>query len=122
MIRFPGILATLAFAGLARGPANHPPNAPTITEPATDGLRLSPADVHMETAPFADPDPGDHHLCTDWEIWTVAPSERVWHADCADGTGLVHVHLGDGVFENSHAGRTDLVPSSSFVLRVRHSD
>src|SRR5215510_13646699 len=65
--------------GILPQSGNHPPNAPTITEPATDGRTLSPADVHMETAPFSDPDPGDHHLCTDWEIWTVAPSERVWH-------------------------------------------
>jgi len=115
------VLAAFAFAVPAQS-GNHPPNAPTITEPATDGLTLSPADVHMETAPFSDPDPGDHHFCSDWEIWTVTPSERVWHADCAMGTGLVHVHLGDGVFENSHAGRTDLEPTSSFVLRVRHAD
>src|SRR5262249_35089573 len=117
-MRLAEIFSTFACVVLPQG-ANHPPNAPTVTEPATDGLTLSPADVHMETAPFSDPDPGDHALCTDWEIWTVTPSERVWHADCATGTGLVHVHLGDGVFENSHAGRSDLMPSTSFVLRVR---
>ena len=119
--RLAGALPAFAFVLLPQS-GNHPPNAPTITEPATDGLVLSPADVHMETAPFSDPDPGDHALCTDWEIWTVTPSERVWHADCATGTGLVHVHLGDGVFENSHAGRSDLMPTTSFVLRVRDAD
>jgi glucose/arabinose dehydrogenase len=120
-MRLAEILATFTFALPPQG-GNHPPDAPTITEPATDGLTLSPADVHMETAPFGDPDPGDHHLASDWEIWTASPQERVWHADGATGTGLVHVHLGDGVFENSHAGRSDLVPSSGFVLRVRHAD
>jgi glucose/arabinose dehydrogenase len=121
MLALAEILAAFAFV-LPPQSGNHPPNAPTITEPATDNLTLSPADVHMEQAPFSDPDPGDHALCTDWEIWTVTPSERVWHADCATGTGLVHVHLGDGVFENSHAGRSDLMPSTNFVLRVRDAD
>ncbi|HUR28981.1 MAG TPA: PQQ-dependent sugar dehydrogenase, partial [Planctomycetota bacterium] len=101
---------------------NLPPLAPTITEPATNGQVVNPADVHMETAPFVDPDAGDQHRCTDWEIWTVAPAQRVWVTACAGGVEKLHTHLGDGVFENSHAGRSELFASTNFTLRVRHSD
>jgi glucose/arabinose dehydrogenase len=87
-----------------------------------DGQIVNPSDVHMETGPFADPDLGDQHLCTDWEIWTVAPPERVWFIACIGGVERVHTHLGDGTFENSHAGRTELRYETSYRLRVRHRD
>lgn len=49
-----------------------------INEPSHDGKVVNGADVHMETEPFQDADTGQAHLCTDWEIWRVAPLERVW--------------------------------------------
>jgi glucose/arabinose dehydrogenase len=101
--------------------SNQPPFAPQITEPAVDGQIVNPADVHMETGPFQDPD-GNQHFCTDWEIWTVAPSQRVWFTACIQGLEKLHTHLGDGVFENSHAGRTELFPNTDYFLRVRHRD
>lgn len=101
---------------------NDPPAAPVITEPAVDGQIVNAADVHMETGPFSDPDQGDGHLCTDWEIWTVSPSERVWIIGCIGGVERVHTHLGDGVFENSHAGRSELLAETDYRLRVRHRD
>ncbi|MCG3123923.1 MAG: hypothetical protein GIKADHBN_02361 [Phycisphaerales bacterium] len=98
------------------------PDPPVITEPVSDGKVLSAADVHMETGPFHDQD-GDGHRCTDWEIWTVSPSARVWHATCQTDEALkVHIHLGDGVFEGSHAGQTSLKNSTSYSLRVRFRD
>ncbi len=100
---------------------NRPPIAPRITEPPDDYAVVSPADVHMETAPFSDPD-GNAHRCTDWEIWTVMPLERVWVTSCIGGLEKVHTHLGDGTFENSHAGRFDLLPETTYQLRVRHRD
>lgn len=112
---FCGLFASCAYA-------NTPPATPTITEPAVDGRVLNPEDVHMETSPFSDADPGDTHLCTDWEIWTVSPSARVWSALCVTGLDRVHIHLGDGAFEGSHAGRTSLLPSTSYRLRARHRD
>jgi len=101
---------------------NQPPQPPVITEPAQDGPWLNPADVHMETQPFADPNPGDEHLSTDWEIWTIAPSERIWSAASALGLERLHVHLGDGAFEGSHLGRSELAGTTDFLLRARHSD
>ncbi len=102
--------------------ANQSPLPPVIIEPQTDGQIVNPADVHMETGPFSDPDPGDAHLCTDWEIWTIAPAERVWKALCIGGVQKVHTHLGDGVFEGSHAGFSTLLFEMQYRLQVRHSD
>ena len=100
---------------------NQPPNAPTITEPGTAMQLLSPHDVHMEST-FSDPDAGDSHAASDWEIWTSNPSERVWFVHGATGLEKVHVHLGDGQFENSHLGWGRLFSLTNFVLRVRHRD
>jgi glucose/arabinose dehydrogenase len=101
---------------------NLPPATPIITEPATDGEVVNAEDVHMETGPFSDPNPGDTHRCTDWAIWTVNPSQRVWFIDCISGVERLHTHLGDGSFEGSHAGRSSLLPETQFELRVRHRD
>jgi glucose/arabinose dehydrogenase len=116
------LVAAISAAASPRANANVPPNTPTIIEPATDGQVLNPADVHMATALFSDPDPGDTHLCSDWEIWTVSPSQRVWSALCATGASAVHLHLGDGVFENAYAGRSELDFSTNYILRTRHRD
>jgi PKD repeat protein/glucose/arabinose dehydrogenase len=116
-------LTTCAVIGLAAAPlfANVPPNTPTITEPAV-GRIVNPADVHMETAPFSDPDPGDTHMCSDWEIWTVSPLQRVWFTSCIGGVERVHTHLGDGIFQGSLAGHRELLPNTAYRLRVRHRD
>lgn len=115
-------LATL-FVSLSTVLAqNQPPVAPTITEPSQPNRLLNPNDVHMETGPFADPDAGDLHAATDWEIWTVAPSQRVWAALGVTGVEKLHAHLGDGAFENSHGGWNTLFASTQYLLRVRHRD
>ena len=101
---------------------NRRPNTPLINEPSTDGQLVNPADVHMETSVFSDPDPGDLHLCSDFEIWTITPSQRVWVTSCIGGIEKVHTHLGDGVFEGSHAGRLELFYETDYRLRVRHRD
>lgn len=122
-----GIFHVLAAAAMlvsmpASTLANNPPAAPPITEPSQDGKILSPADVHMETSAFSDPDPGDTHICTDWEIWTISPSQRVWVTACIGGIEKLHTHLGDGIYEGSHAGRTELFFDTDYLLRVRHRD
>jgi len=110
----------LSCAGAALG-QNQSPATPQITEP-TIGRIINSADLHMETAPFVDQDAGDTHRCTDWEVWTVTPSLRVWVTSCIAGIERVHTHLGDGVFENSHAGRRTLLAQTDYILRVRHRD
>ncbi|XVJ60598.1 MAG: PKD domain-containing protein [Tepidisphaera sp.] len=112
-------LASGAWCGTVL--ANDPPATPIITEPQI-GRLINAADCHMECEPFFDPDAGDTHRCTDWEIWTVSPSQRVWFTACIAGVERVHTHLGDGTFEGSHAGRRELIPERQYVLRVRHRD
>lgn len=117
-----GVSGTPAQAAAPPARALSAPAAPNITEPLADGQLVSAADVHMETGPFRDSDAGDQHQCSDWEIWTVSPSQRVWFINCIGGAQKVHCHLGDGIFENSHANRTDLLPNRDYLVRVRHRD
>lgn len=99
------------IVGLPNGP-NNGPAAPTITEPTFAGEEVNPADVHMEAINFSDPD-GDNHLSTDWEIWKLGSTpERVWQTLGITGVERLHTHLGDGIFENSHAGLTQLISDS----------
>lgn len=115
-------LLLLPGLALLAGPllAQNAPNPPVVTEPFSDGQQVNLADVHMETGPFSDPDAGDTHFCTDWELWLDA--ERVWVTSCIQGVERVHTHLGDGTFEGSHAGRRELLPEQTYRLRVRHQD
>ncbi|MFM1872164.1 MAG: hypothetical protein RL398_1586, partial [Planctomycetota bacterium] len=115
------LLALLSSLSLAVA-QNQPPNAPTITEPSQPGRVLNPNDVHMETGPFSDPNPGDQHAATDWEIWTVTPNQRVWAALNVTGVERFHAHLGDGVFEGSHGGWNTLFAGTQYLLRARHRD
>ena len=102
---------------------NAPPAPPVISEPVADGAVINYADVHMETAPFSDPNPADSHRSTDWQIRVKSTGEIVWRADGLTTTaGKVHVHFGDGKFVNSLAGRSELRPDTEYRLRVRHRD
>lgn len=116
------IALTTGFGPVRSALAQTPPDTPIITSPPFDGYVFSPFDVHMETEPFSDPDVGDTHFCTDWEIWTVTPSQRVWVTACITGVERDHTHLADGVFEGALAGRTSLDFNTGYTLRVRHRD
>jgi glucose/arabinose dehydrogenase len=93
-----------------------PPASPVITEPATDGQLVHPADVHMEAAGYGDPD-GDAHWCSDWRI--LDGSTTAWRASCATGLSAVHIHLGDGSFVN---GYDRLAFDHPYTLQVRFVD
>ena len=102
---------------------NRAPRTPVITEPSVDGETISGSDVHMVTQPFSDPDFGDTHFASDWEIRRTSNDELVWKASgVTDSAGKVHIHLGDGQFVNSLAGKHELPPSTDFKIRVRHLD
>lgn len=102
-------------------PANASPSA-LITEPLTDGTLVSGFDVHMVLT-FADPDPGDTHLATDWEIRTAGTgSATVWQALGATGLDSFHIHLADGSFLGALAGRQELDPDTAYELRARVRD
>lgn len=114
-------IGTFEAALEALAGSNAPPAAPIILEPEV-GRVFSPGNVHMETEGFVDPDDGDSHRCTDWEIWTITPAERVWSTLCISGALGIHTHLGDGVFENSHARKRQLLPETAYTMRVRFRD
>jgi glucose/arabinose dehydrogenase len=90
---------------------------PAITEPASDGQVVNPYDVHMVAGPF-EGSPGEGHVCSDWEIRTAA-DELAWTAPCVTGSGLVHVHLGDGTFVGAYEGQRQLNGGTPYRLRVR---
>ncbi|HEX3067291.1 MAG TPA: hypothetical protein VHX14_01865, partial [Thermoanaerobaculia bacterium] len=98
--------------------ANTPPHAPVLIEPSAT-IPTDPGDVHMATAPFADDDPFDSHVCSDWEIRAADFTTVVWSAPCATGVLSLHIHLGDGQFTPSGAR---LLGSSSYVVAVRFRD
>jgi glucose/arabinose dehydrogenase len=114
-------LLALALLGCVAARAGaEPPEVGQIVEPLAGAAPLNPADVHM-VAEFADGDGGEH-VCSDWEIWAIAPSEAVWEAPCAKGAEKVHVHLGDGEFVNSLQGHDALGFAAEYELRVRFLD
>jgi glucose/arabinose dehydrogenase len=113
--------AAASYLGITTMAIAASPTTPTITEPTSEGAIVNPADVHMVVEGYSDPD-GSAHACSDWEIWSVTPSEPVWKSPCAGGSEKVHIHLGDGAFINSHAGRSALEFEGDYVLRVRFRD
>lgn len=115
-------LLFFTFSQPATGAFFTPPNTPIITEPATDNQVVYAGDVHMETAGFSDPDIGNTHSCSDWQIVISPTLEVVWQTLCIGGLERNHTHLGDGTFLGSHAGMVELLPSSDYRLRVRHRD
>lgn len=115
------VVIALLSALVPRAQGQTPPDPPVITEPEVDGQIVNPSDAHMETQAMFDAD-GDDHLCTDFEIWTVVPDERVWVTACILGVERVHTHLGDGVFEGTHADLSELLYDTDYVLRVRFQD
>src|SRR5262245_24080214 len=86
--------------------ANQPPEPPTWIEPS-QGATLSPYDPHFNVHGFVDPDSGDRHLSTDFEVWDDSLNVRVW-SDIGETQLLYHVHFGDGVTEGPLEGETHL--------------
>jgi glucose/arabinose dehydrogenase len=120
--RFVTLVLLALWCNVEYARPQNPPNTPVITEPTTQGQMVNAADVHMETRPMSDHDPGDTHHCSDWEINTLSSAELIWEASCRSGVEKTHIHLGDGAFRGSHANRTELFYDTSYRLRVRHQD
>ena len=90
---------------------------------SSDGEMINYADVHMDTPPFSDPNLGDTHRSSDWQV----------HSEEHRRDGLAgrrrHVHLRQSArplrrrqFVNSLAGKSELPPDTDYMLRVRHRD
>src|SRR5262245_62682153 len=107
-----------AAAGHVGGSATLSVATPVIIEPAHDGQLISAYDVHMVAETFSGA-PGENHVCSDWEIRTISPDAVVWSAPCVTGALKVHIHLGDGTFENALAGHHQLDYGTNYKVRVR---
>ena len=119
MPRRPGLLRLVWIAcALPAFPMRAAVETPAITEPAYENQHISASDVHMVAGPFVG-SPGEGHACSDWEIRTIYSDQAVWTASCVTGALKVHIHLGDGVFAGTLAGRHELNAASEYKLRVR---
>src|SRR5688572_11685510 len=102
------------------------PAAPVIIEPLTEGEVVSNFDVHMEVDPDAYSDPDGHaHQATSWQIRETAANggATVWQAlNVTDPLSKYHIHLGDGAFVGTLAGRTALLANRDYVLRATLTD
>ncbi|HXJ58843.1 MAG TPA: PA14 domain-containing protein [Verrucomicrobiae bacterium] len=102
---------------------NRPPNIPVITQPAQSGWTVDPtANLALRADFFSDPDTGQTHAATDWEIWTVSPSGLIWVSDEVTGSKLLTNSLNNGTFVGTHVGLSRLLYSTDYELRVRHRD
>ena len=99
---------------------NLPPAPPTIIAPAV-GATLNSGAVHFELDPFLDPN-SNAHSCTDYEIWSESPVEKVWRAACQTSGGLLAADLADGTFLGALAGASALEPNKAYVARARFRD
>jgi hypothetical protein len=116
------VIGALLLAGTGAAWAT-PPNPPQITEPATNGQLVHAGDVHMESSGFSDPDPGDTHDCNEWQITVAGTGEVAWRSNgCETPPQRDHIHMGDGVFVNSHGNRNELFHDADYVVRVRARD
>src|SRR5262245_24985561 len=102
------------------------PVAPVIIEPLTEGQVVSNFDVHMEIDPAAYFDAnGDVHQATTWQIRETATNggATVWQAlNVIDPLSKNHIHLGDGSFVGTLAGKSALLANRDYVLRATFTD
>ena len=98
---------SIVFLCAAANTLAAPPNPPTIYEPTSDGVIVNAADVHMVSG-FSDPDAGDTHQASDYEIWNDALTERVGM------TGQVSFHQGSALDTKFEDGEFD----GAFTMHV----
>jgi CotH kinase protein len=102
---------------------NRAPAAPAVSAPAPDRLDVLPDKLTIQTSAFSDPDAGDAHLASEFEIWLTAGGEpvlRVWRAETSEPDQLTRVSLTDGVFEVGD-GALDQWADYQVVARYRDS-
>jgi len=66
--------------------ANQPPNQPTALSPTGDDIELTPT---LEGSPFSDPNPGDTHSASWWQIWWILGEEEGRFGILDEGEKLV---------------------------------
>ena len=107
---------------VAGASGNSPPSKPQIWEPAEEAVRteVSPYFMQFQTSPFEDPNPGDSHLETQFEVWDIVRNVRVWSANATDPVD--EASLLTGTFEGPLAGKLGLEQKTIYRIRARHRD
>jgi hypothetical protein len=93
-------------------PSNQPPNKPSNISPANGatGISLTPT---LQSSAFSDPDPGDTHATSQWQITTPPGdySSPVFDSD-TDATNLTSITIPSG----------NLNYNATYYWHVRHQD
>jgi hypothetical protein len=105
---------------------NQPPNTPTNTSPtnAAENQDINPT---LQSSAFSDPDSGDTHANSQWQISTHSggdfESNIVWDSGTTSSnlTSVV-VNTTNGTFQGALNGETALAYSTTYYWRVRHQD
>ncbi len=101
---------------------NRPPAKPMVWDPVPTHQSnvVSPYFLNFQTNPFVDPDVGDTHGATQFEIWSFQLNSRVWSTTVthpADQASLLN-----GTFEGPLAGHLGLQHDHAYAVRARHQD
>ncbi len=105
--------------------ANLAPAVPSILDPVIGRIDVVPGSMVVASSPFSDPDAGDTHLASAFEIWSMANGnrvERVWSAAVSDPVRLTRVTLADGQLLGSALANGGLFPWTEYSVRVRYRD
>lgn len=103
-------------------PQNQPPASVTITIPTADetDVVLNPV---AQASSFWDPDNGDTHQKTLWEIFTDSGlTTKVWSSETTTNLVSVRIDATTGTFSGSHDGRTNLNYATDYWLQARYQD
>ncbi|MBI4862392.1 MAG: PQQ-binding-like beta-propeller repeat protein [Candidatus Riflebacteria bacterium] len=115
--------AILDFALAPSGTVSNPPAQPSITSPTNNATDTS-VNPTIQASAFSDPDAGDTHGSSTWQVYGDAGlSTVVWSkaGDTANVTRTI-VNQTNGDFGGPLAGATQLVTNTSYWVRVSHKD
>jgi hypothetical protein len=106
--------------------ANVAPAVPSILDPVVGRIDVIPGSMVISSSPFSDPDAGDTHIASAFELWSMANGnrvERVWAAaPSGDPTKLTRVTLADGQLFGSALANGGLYDWTDYSVRVRYRD
>lgn len=102
---------------------NTVPNAPTISSPSNGATSVS-RNPTLSASAFSDPDAGNTHAGSQWEIYTDAGfTTKVWDSgDTATNLTSVVVNTTNGTFSGALNGKTRLASNTTYYWRVRYKD
>ncbi|MFZ2959180.1 MAG: leucine-rich repeat domain-containing protein [Candidatus Ozemobacteraceae bacterium] len=101
------------------------PVKPSLTAPSMDAVEVDYQPTLAGT-PFNDPNIGDQHSKSDWEVYdnsAAAAANRVWYKT-GDATNFVSIAVDstNGTFENALAAASRLATNTVYWTRVRYYD